>query len=232
MTNEISFFIRLVLDAAFVLLLFRLGKAGLYAAIVTNLLLISVMGGKFVSIFGMVTNTGNVFYASVFLATFLLVEHHGRKEALKSVLMGFAALVLFVIMGQLTINYAGVPETNAIHNAMQVLFQSLPRIAFASVLAYLFAQSFAIFIYSELKRRWPKGNLLLRNMIAAVVGQLLDSIIFFMVAFAGTIAGPVVAQAIAAGFILKILAALLTTPVLYASFLGAGKSLQSHAPKA
>jgi len=53
-------------SALFTTLMWKLGKNRLYAAIIVFLILIASVGGKLVPVFGHVTNSGNIFYASVF----------------------------------------------------------------------------------------------------------------------------------------------------------------------
>lgn len=68
--NELLLIVIAIMSALFVVVGWRLGKERLYTVIVIFLLLIVAVGGKVVSFFGYETNTGNIFYASVFLATY------------------------------------------------------------------------------------------------------------------------------------------------------------------
>lgn len=82
-----------------VLIGFGFGAEIVSVAIATNLLLISTFGAKLISIFGFVSNIGNIFYATTFFAVQLLLERYGRREAVRAVWAGVFALVVFVIMG-------------------------------------------------------------------------------------------------------------------------------------
>lgn len=215
MPNELIFAFRIIIDLIFVALLFRLGKAGLYAAIVVNLLLVSIWGGKLVNEFGFITNSGNVFYACVFLATNLLTEHYGKKEGFRSIIVGFSALMLFMVMGQTTLQLNGLPQSQEIDTAMRALFENIPRLAFASMAAYLVSQFLGVTIYDYLRNRFHKSHIWLRNAAAVFAGQFADSIIFFLIAFGGIVSDSILLQAISAGFALKVLIGLISTPVLY-----------------
>ena len=64
--NEILLLIMAFVSAGYVIVSWMLGKERLYTAIIIFLVLISTVGGKIVTFFGYETNTGNIFYASVF----------------------------------------------------------------------------------------------------------------------------------------------------------------------
>ncbi|HEY4522349.1 MAG TPA: hypothetical protein VJH91_01785 [Candidatus Paceibacterota bacterium] len=71
--NETVLIVTALLDLGIVLVAYMLGREWLYVTIVVNLLLISILGAKLVSVFGFSTNSGNVFYAAVFFATVSLL---------------------------------------------------------------------------------------------------------------------------------------------------------------
>ena len=217
MSNEISFILRAIIDLLFVLLLFRFGKAGLVAAIVVNIILVSTFGAKLVHLFGVTTNAGNVSYACVFFAATLLNEYYGRREAVLSVIIGFASLVLFMTMSQFVITMTGLPETFTISQSMAVVFKAVPRVAFASMVAYVCASGVHIWLYDFIKKFTKQKQLWLRNIASALVGQAIDSVLFFSIAFAFLVPNIDLWQAMLAGFLLKVLVALISTPFLYAS---------------
>ncbi|HYU64665.1 MAG TPA: queuosine precursor transporter [Candidatus Paceibacterota bacterium] len=197
-------------------MMLRLGKAGIMVAIVVNLVLISAFGAKLIQIFGGVTNTGNVFYAVIFTAGAILTERYNKKEAYKSIWIGFAALAIFIIMGQLTIESIGRLETRAVEEAMRILYQPALRIAIASVSAFLVSQHVNIWLFDYLRQK-SSNMLWFRIVASATAGQALDSIIFFTIAFLGAIASPVLLQVIFVGFIAKLLVAVISVPFIYRS---------------
>ena len=204
MTNELIFFAIALIDLVFVLIASRLGMRWLFVSIVLNLLMISIFGGKLVSRFGFVSNSGNVFYACVFFATQLIVEYYGKKEAEKSILLGATAVIFFVIMSQLVVLTIGTPETRIVSIAMDTLFKAVPRVVAASIVAYLVSQTVNINLFSYLSNKWKKKMLFLRVNLTNIVGQSVDSVIFFAIAFYGVIPNTNLVQAIFAGYVIKI----------------------------
>src|SRR3989344_2687332 len=147
MINEILFVITAIGVFSFVFCCFRLGRRWLYASIVVNLIAISVFGAEVVSIFGKVTNVGNIFYAAVFFAGQLLVEHYGKKEGKKRIWLGFSCVLFLILVGQIVVRYIPVAESIEISQSIKSLFVFAPRIALASLLAYLCSQSLNIYVY-------------------------------------------------------------------------------------
>ncbi len=215
MTNELIFTIIALLDFPSVLVIARLGRSWLVASIILNVLLISVFGAKLVSIFGFVTNSGNVFYAAVFFATQLLVEHYGKQEGYKSIFVGVLSIIFFILMSQLIILTLGLAQTEAINHAIETLFQAAPRIAFASLLAYAFSQTINIWIFDYLKHKTAGKLAWLRVNLSNLTGQLVDSLIFFTVAFYGKLPPGVLFQTLIVGFLLKVAVGAVSTPFFY-----------------
>src|SRR3989344_9006595 len=150
MNNEILFIITATSTFSFVFYSFFWGRRWLYAAITINLIAITIFGAELVSIFGRVTNVGNIFYAAVFFAGQLLVEHYGKDEGKKSIWLGFSSVLSLIIMGQVMLQYLPHPESLKVAEALGAVFTFAPRIALASLLAYLCSQSLNIYIYSYL----------------------------------------------------------------------------------
>ena len=91
--NELLLFSTIIVAFFSLLLMFRLwGRTGIYiwAALASVIANIEVL--KCVDIFGISTTLGNVVYGSTFLATDILSQLYGGKEARRAVKVGFAAL--------------------------------------------------------------------------------------------------------------------------------------------
>lgn len=216
--NELLLLSIAILDLGLVLLMHRLGKKWLYSSIVVNLILISVFGAKLISIFGLVTNSGNVFYAAVFFATYLLIEHHGLSSGVNVVWLGVLSTTFFMVMSQFAAFTVGVGETAEINGAIHTLFTLAPRVALASLVAYVAAQSLNSLLYGGFKKRNGKDRLWLRALASSSVAQLLDSILFFSIAFLGIVPLAVMVQAMIIGYVVKVLVGAMSIPLLYLSY--------------
>jgi queuosine precursor transporter len=203
--NELLLLVVACISAAFVVAGWRLGKERLYTVIAVLLILIATVGGKIITVFGYETNTGNIFYASVFLATYFLIERYGRREGTQSVWIGLIVVVFFSLLARITVMFAGSAATAPLNAALELAFAPVPRIMFASLCAYVLSQAVNVHLYLYLKREWGDRYVWLRANIANLVAQVLDSAVFFTIAFWGVVPLETLMEAIRIGLSIKIL---------------------------
>ena len=213
--NELLLLITGVVSASFVLAGWKLGKERLYSVIIIFLILVATVGAKIVSFFGHETNTGNIFYASTFLATYFLIERYGRREGTFSIWMGIIAVLFFSVLVQITISLTGSPSTAPLNDALSIAFGAVPRVALASLCAYALSQSLNVYLYLLLKRRMQGAYLWLRANISNAVAQLFDSVVFFMIAFWGVVPYARVWDLILTGFMIKVVYMMIASLLLY-----------------
>lgn len=220
--NELLFFVVTLIDLAFVLLAWKLGKEWVYVTIIANIILASTFAAKLIPIFGLVTNVSNAFYAAIFIATDILTEHHGKKIGYKSIWMGFIGLLLFVGMGQFVLHFEYISDSEKVSKAMETLFSAVPRIAAASFIAYAIAQSLDVWLFDFIHEKTGKNKLWFRNNASTFTSQLVDSFIFFTLAFAGTVPSGVLIKIIFTGYLVKLMVAAIDTPCIYLSYIVKG----------
>jgi len=217
MINELLWICLLLTNFLIVILAYKLfGKTGLYVWTAVAVILANIQVMKTIQIFGLVTAMGNVIYSSLFLVTDIINENHSKKDAQKAVWIGFFVLIATTIIMQISIQF--VPdESDFLSEHITAIFSVLPRIAFASLIAYLISQSHDVWFYAKLKNRHKKRYLWLRNNLSTVTSQLLDNTIFTLIAFIGVFAWDVIIQIFLTSFILKVIVAACDTPFVYLS---------------
>ena len=215
MSNELLWLGFAFLDLVLVLVVYRLfGRVGLFGLVVFNLLVCNVQVLKTVTLFGVTTTLGNVLYASVFLATDILSEVWGRREAKRAVFLGFIALAMMVVYMQIALVFTPAADDFA-QPHLAAIFGLMPRVAVASLLAYLVSQLHDIWAFHLLKRKTGGRHLWLRNTASTLASQLLDSVIFCAVAFLGLFPWPVFLQILGTTYALKLVMAVFDTPFIY-----------------
>lgn len=214
-TNEFIWISMMLLGLGSAILAYRLfGRLGLYIVIISNLLLANLQVMKIVEIFGITATLGNVLYASVFLSTDILSEMYGKRAAYKGVLMGFFALIMMVIFLQFALVFEPAPE-DKVHESMKVLFNFMPRVVTASLIAYIISQSHDIWSF-HFWREMTKGKFLwLRNNASTLVSQFIDSVVFTTIAFYGLFSFNVFLQILFTTYIFKVIVAGTDTPFIY-----------------
>jgi hypothetical protein len=213
--NEILLILSCLICASYVFISWSLGKERLYTAIIIFLALIATVGGKIVEFFGFETNTGNIFYASVFLATYFLIERYGKHEGARSIWIGVMSVVFFLGLAHATVTLIGSDATAPLNDALRTAFGPTLRIAFASLLAYTLSQSLNVYLYVYLKEKLQKRRLWLRANISNAIAQALDSVVFFIVAFWGVVPLSAVIEVLVFGYAIKVVYMMLVSPILY-----------------
>lgn len=215
MKNELLWFLLLSFDFAAALLAIKyFGKQALYALIIIGIIVCNIQVLKLVNLFSFTVSLGNIAYGSIFLSTDLISECYGKKEANKAVSIGFFALVIFTISIQIA-NMALPSEYDVNSDALKHLFKLSPRIAFASILAYVLSQYHDVWSFDYWKQKTKGKHLWLRNNISTMSSQTIDSAIFVFVAFLGVYNTDVVWSIFYTTLLFKLLVAVLDTPIVY-----------------
>jgi len=213
--NETLWIIFALVDLCMVLAVYRFfGRVGLFGLMVFNLLLCNIQVLKTVELFGLTTTLGNILYASVFLATDLLGEFYGKKEARKGVLLGFVTLLMMVGYMQIALYFQPSADDFA-QPHLQALFGFMPRIALASMVAYLVSQLHDVWAYHAIRQRTGERMLWLRNNASTMISQFLDSAIFCFIAFWGMFPVEVFWEILISTYVIKVAVAALDTPFIY-----------------
>lgn len=216
--QEALWFTTLVLDLSGTVILYRLfGKVGLQVAIAAAIILANLQGPKLTSIFGFETTIGVIFYSSIFLATDILSENYGRAEANKAVRMGFVVSVIVLLMLSLSMLYQPTDRAFAVdvHNAFDTILNFAPRFVLGSLFAYLVSQSFDVWAFHQIRKFTGDKWLWLRNNLSTMSSQILDTAIFSLVVWWGTVDLKTALQLGAVKFMFKMIIALIDTSFLY-----------------
>jgi len=111
----------------------------------------------------------------------------------------------------------GLPPADGweFNEAYRNLFSGAPRIVMGSLLATVCAQLWDVYVFKWVKRKTGPRLLWLRNNVSTLGSQLMDTSIFYTVAFYGIIPTEVLPKLILGTYLLKLLVALIDTPILY-----------------
>jgi len=201
--NEALVFARIIIELGVVLGASYLGRTWLYGTIIVNLMLISVLGSQLHTVFGYTTNVGNAPYAAIFFATYLLMERGSIADGIRAIWLGALAVTFFNIITQLTAAQTLVDITLP------------PRIAAASLMAYLVAQHVNVAMYSLWHERPGGAHWWLKMVSIVLIAQLVDSVIFFGIGFFGAVESAAVFEIMVVGYVVKVLINLTCIPLLY-----------------
>ena len=163
-------------------------------------------------------------YPVTFLVTDMLSEFYGQKKANRVVVAGFAAsafMLLIVMLATSVPAMEGSPVSDEMFNSVFGL--AGPAVA-ASLLAYLCAQFIDIRIYHFWKRLTNGKHLWLRNNFSTMSSQLVDSILVITLLCAtNTLPWEIWGELVLSGWLFKVVAAAVDTPILYGMAYGMRK---------
>lgn len=167
---------------------------------------------------------GVLAYAVTFVASDCMVEIYGKKQAQLMVNIGFA--MNFVMLGLLWLAiFAPGSDAGVAPDAFADVLGLSTNIVIASLAAYIVSQHWDVYVFHRLGS-WTQGRLLwVRNLGSTITSQLIDTVIFIILAFAlvpavlgvgEVLPTTVLMQLILGQYLLKLLIAALDTPVVYA----------------
>ncbi len=219
--NEILWFVFIVVNFAFIILGYKLfGKRALYVWIAIAAILANVQVLKTVELFGKVSTLGNIIYGTSFLATDILNEKYGKRDAVIGVYLGLFTLIATAIL--MTISLKFIPhESDFIQESLVNIFKIIPRITVASIVAYFLSQLHDTWSYDLLKRNGSK--LFIRNNVSTLISQAIDTLVFCFIAFWGVFELHIFIDIMLTTYVLKLLVAVLDTPFLYIA-----KKIEKH----
>jgi uncharacterized integral membrane protein (TIGR00697 family) len=193
------------------------------AAFVTVLLLSNVLGAGKVAVVHLPVigewpfGAGILFFPISYVIGDVLTEVYGYARARRCIWAGFGAMLFMAFMAFVVVALPPASSWTG-QEAYEAVFGQVPRIVFASIVAF-WAGEFANSLVLAKMKIWTQGrHLWTRTIGSTVVGQGIDSLIFYPLAFLGA-AGwstELVITVLLTQWALKVSWEALLTPVTYA----------------
>lgn len=162
---------------------------------------------------------GNLFFPASYIFGDVLTEVYGYARARRAIWAGFGAMVFATAMSQAIIHMPPSPDEpfNAqLQPALEVVFGGTWRIALASIAAYWLGDFTNSFVLARMKL-WTRGRMLwTRTIGSTLVGQGVDSLTFYPIAFIGIWEGQTILAVIAFNWAMKVAVEVVFTPLTYA----------------
>jgi uncharacterized integral membrane protein (TIGR00697 family) len=213
--NTVYLFLEIIICFSAVVLIGKLfGKNGLIAWVGIASVLANIITAKTSNILGLDAAQGSVLFASTFLATDILCEKYGKKEAKTGVLVGLFSSVALIVATQIALMYSPV-EYDYADAPMQVLFGLNLRITASSIVMYLIANLADIAVFDKLKQMTGGKWLWLRNNVATILCNCIENFGFIFLAFLGIYTAGQCFEIAIATSVIEIVAAVCDTPFAY-----------------
>ena len=185
------------------------------AAFVTVLLCANLVGAsKVAEVWGFNFGAGVLFFPISYIFGDVLTEVYGYARARKVVWAGFGALVFASFMSWAVLAFPPAPDWPHQH-AFQTVFGGTPRIVAASMLAYFCGEFCNSYVLARMKVRTGGRWLWSRTVGSTIVGEAVDSLIFYPLAFLGVWTNQQVLLVMVTNYTLKVGWEAFMTPFTY-----------------
>ena len=161
---------------------------------------------------------GNLFFPISYIFGDVLTEVYGYAASRKVIWAGFASMVFYVVMSQVVIHLPlnpNEPYNKIIQPAIETCFGNGWRIVGASILAFWVGDFLNSFVLAKLKIATKGKHLWTRTIGSTVVGQGVDSIIFYPIAFASIWSESTLIKVALFNWVFKVIVEVVMTPLTY-----------------
>ncbi len=181
---------------------------------VSVLLISNVASTKIIDLKWFVFDGGTLLFPLSYIFGDVLTEVYGYKRSRSVIWLGFfMALmmsIIFIVVGKL-------PAASGWDNqsAYDVILGLTPRIVCASLIAYFFGEFSNSFVLAKMKIITRGRWLWTRTIGSTLVGELVDSVIFIIIAFFGILPNSLLVTLIISNYLFKTGVEILFTPITY-----------------
>jgi uncharacterized integral membrane protein (TIGR00697 family) len=175
----------------------------------------NIAASKITHIWGLTLDAGTVLFPLSYIFGDVLTEVYGYAASRRVIWTGFACTFLaaatFIVVGWLP----PAPEWGN-QAAYMAILGLTPRIVLASLVAFLVGEFANSYVLAKMKVAMLGKHLWMRTIGSTVVGELLDTGIFTIVAFWGVLPQSIILPLIVSMYIFKVAIEAVFTPVTYA----------------
>lgn len=182
----------------------------------TSLFAANTLGLKIMPfIFGSHLSVAVFSFPVVFLMTDVIGEVYGKSVAQLFVLAGFISTALFIAYSLLSLAIPWSTEGEWAQQGYNQIFGISVRIAIASLAAFLIAEYQDVWSFFFFRDQLGVKLFWLRSLFSNIWSQLLDTVIFMIIAFAGVYSTHTLISIIITWWLYKVAMGALYTPLSY-----------------
>jgi queuosine precursor transporter len=158
---------------------------------------------------------GVLFFPISYLFGDILTEVYGYARDRRAVWSGFAALAFAAFMSIVIVHLPPAQFWRSHQAAVEEIFGSTPRIVCASIIAYWCGSFVNSYVLAKMKI-WTSGRWLWSRIIGSTLcGELVDTALFYSIAFLGVLPRHELLSTLSTQYLLKSLWEVVATPMTY-----------------
>lgn len=188
-----------------------------------------VLGNKQVSLGPLAVEAGIFPFLLLVILSSSVAALHGKAIADRLVQYGFIPLIGSILLTLLVLALPASPKMDGKYlDAFNTMMGQTPRIWVAGIVAYGTSQLLNVYLFDRLKSRVGK-YVALRGAIAAVLSQIVDTLLFVTIAFYGVFP---ITELLLGQMLAKVVLSMVMVPLLISLFVGFGHKLDGTTPSA
>jgi queuosine precursor transporter len=184
-------------------------------AFIAVMLTSTIAAQKLFVIGPLVLPAGILLFPLAYIFGDVLTEVYGYARSRRIVWMGFAMSLLMALVFALAVALPPAPGW-PLQESFAAVLGMVPRVVFASLIAYLCGEFINAYVLAKLKVRTSGRHLWLRTISSTLIGEGVDTTIFMTLAFAGVLPTSVLLSATLSAYIVKVGYEIAATPLTYA----------------
>jgi queuosine precursor transporter len=188
-----------------------------------------VLGNKQVALGPLAVEAGIFPFLLLVILSSSVAALHGKAVADRLVQYGFIPLIGSILLTLLVLALPASPKMDGKYlDAFNTMMGQTPRIWVAGIVAYGTSQLLNVYLFDRLKNSVGK-YVALRGAIAAVLSQIVDTLLFVTIAFYGIFP---ITELMLGQMLAKVVLSLVMVPLLISFFVGLGHRLDGTEPAA
>lgn len=188
---------------------------GIFLALnITFQLISDITAGKIIEVFSLPVSIGVLYFPAVYIISDVMTEVYGYSKARY---VTWLTLICSVIAGLTYLGVANYPSPDFFEQseAYSTVFGIIPRILIGGWIAVFAGDIANNYILAKMKV-WTKGKYLWsRTITSTIIGQGLNTLLFYSIALSGIIPFNILLTSILSGWLLKVCVEVIFTPVTY-----------------
>lgn len=139
---------------------------------------------KVIRLFGITATGGLLVFPISYIINDCIAEVWGFRKARLIIWSGFISNFLVIGLAQIVVHLPAPPFWEG-EAGFNFVFSMAPRIAFASLVAFLVGSFLNAYVMSRMKIASKGRHFSLRAIVSTLIGESADSLVFFPIAFLG-----------------------------------------------
>ncbi len=181
---------------------------------VAVLLISNLVGPKICRLGPLRPSAAEFLFPLTYICGDIFTEVYGYGASRKAIWLGFFAMALLALMGQLAVALPPAPEWHG-QEAFATVFGLVPRFAAASLVAYWAGEFTNSYTLAKLKLVTRGRWLWTRTVGSTCTGQAVDTTVIILLAFAGTQRPGMLLRMVISSYLIKVAVEVVATPVTY-----------------